>query len=198
MSIKKIITGLILSLLLSNGVASAADYNSAYSTFQSGNYEAAFQEMLPFAEQGNVDAQYYIARMYDEGRGALENDKAAVKWYSLAAEQGDRWAQYSLGVMYDNGYGVPVNDKTAIKWYTLAAEQGNANAQGNMGYMYDIGKGVLTDTKRAYMWYNLAGYNGSELAGKNKDKIAKKMTLADISKAQDMSSRCLESNYTDC
>jgi len=48
------------------------------------------------------------------------------------------------------------------------------------------------------MWYNLGAYNGSEMAGENKDIIAKNMTTADISKAQDMSSRCLESNYTDC
>jgi len=48
------------------------------------------------------------------------------------------------------------------------------------------------------MWLNLASYNGSEKAGENKDKIAKQMTPADISKAQLMSSRCLESNYTDC
>ena len=48
------------------------------------------------------------------------------------------------------------------------------------------------------MWFNLGRYNGSEQGGKNKDTIAKKMTLTDISKAQNMSSRCLESNYTDC
>ena len=48
------------------------------------------------------------------------------------------------------------------------------------------------------MWYNLGSYNGSKKAGENKDEIAKKMTPADISKAQDMSSRCLESNYKDC
>jgi hypothetical protein len=48
------------------------------------------------------------------------------------------------------------------------------------------------------MWLNLASYNGSEKGGENKDKIAKDMTSAQIDKAQDMSSRCLESGYTDC
>ena len=93
---------------------------------------------------------------------------------------------------------MPENDKTAVKWYTLAAEQGDADAQTNLGVMYEYGDGVLTDNRRAYMWYNLASYNGSEQGGKNKDMIAKRMTPADISKAQDMSSLCLESNYTDC
>ena len=48
------------------------------------------------------------------------------------------------------------------------------------------------------MWYNLASYNGEKIGGEYKVEVAKQMTPADISKAQDMSSRCLESNYTDC
>ena len=44
----------------------------------------------------------------------------------------------------------------------------------------------------------LDGFNDNETAGRNKDKIAKDMTPSDISKAQEMSSRCLKSGYTDC
>jgi len=58
--------------------------------------------------------------------------------------------------------------------------------------------GTLTDTKRAYMWYNIAASNNSDQGAKNKSKVAKKMTPVQIDKAQDMSSRCLDSNYTDC
>jgi len=198
MSIKRIITGLALSMLLSSGVAIAADYDSAYSTYQSGSFSAAFKEMLPFAEQGNIDAQWHIGLMYDKGKGIPKDDKTAVKWYTLAAEQGDAKAQFNLGVMYARGEGVPENDKTAVKWFTLAAEQGHAFAQSNLGIMYANGDGVLTDIKRAYMWNNLASYNSGDWGGDNKDIIAKDMTPADISKAQDMSSACLESNYTDC
>jgi TPR repeat protein len=100
--------------------------------------------------------------------------------------------------MYKLGQGIPENNKTAVKLYTLAAKQGYANAQDNMGALYEYGDGVFTDYRRAYMWYNLGSYNGSEKAGKHKDTLAKEMTTADISKAQDMSSLCLESNYTDC
>jgi TPR repeat protein len=136
--------------------------------------------------------------MYSDGLGVPENDKTAVKWYTKAAEQGLVEAQHNLGLMYDKGEGVLENDKTAVKWYTKAAGQGYAKAQPNLGLMYEYGKGVLTDNRRAYMWYNIGSYNGNELGGENKNIIAKQMTPADISKAQDMSSRCLESNYTDC
>jgi len=126
MSINKSIIGLTLSLLLSSGVAVAANFSSAYSTYLSGDYKAAFKEMLPSAEQGSVDAQYWIAAMYGSGKGVPTNDKTAVMWWTLAAEQGHTKAQYNLGVMYGSGKGVPTNDKTAVKWYTLAAKQGYA------------------------------------------------------------------------
>ena len=198
MSFKKIITGLALSMLLSSGVAIAADFSKGVQAYNSGDFKTALAEFTPLAEQGLAAGQYNLGYMYDNGRGVPENDKTAVVWYTLAAEQGYVKAQYNLGIKYDSGDGVLENDKTAVKWYTKAAEQGHANAQGNLGAMYFNGEGVLTDTKRAYMWFNLSSYNGNELGGKNKDNIAKQMTPADISKAQDMSSACLESNYTDC
>ena len=43
----------------------------------------------------------------------LENDRTAVKWYTLAAEQGYVEAQYSLAVMFRDGKGVLENNKTA-------------------------------------------------------------------------------------
>jgi hypothetical protein len=57
MSIKKLITGLTLSLLLASGVASAnyaADYNSAIKTFNAGGDETALIEMLVLAKSGHM------------------------------------------------------------------------------------------------------------------------------------------------
>ena len=85
-----------------------------------------------------------------------------------------------------------------MKWYTLAAKQGDEFGHYNLGRMYFSGSGVLTDYRRAYMWLNLAAYNGHFSASDFKVEVAEKMTRADISKAQEMSTRCLESNYTDC
>ena len=197
MNIKKIITGLTLLMLLSSCGATTG-FNKGFQAFEAGDFKTTLAEWNPLAEKGNVEAQYSLGVMYATGEGVPKNDKTAVKWFTKAAEQGEASAQINLGVMYSNGEGVPENDKTAVKWYTLAAGQGNANAQSNLGFMYEYGEGVVTDTKRAYMWYNLGSYNGNKIAGENKDEIAKRMTPADISKAQDMSSACLASNYTDC
>ena len=198
MRISKIIIGLTLSILLGSGVVVAADFNKGLEAYNSGDFKTALSEWTPIAEQGDASTQFNLGVMYESGIGVPKNDKTAAKWYTLAAEQGHAKAQYNMGVFYEYGRVVLANDRTAVEWYNLAAKQGHALAQGNLGVMYFNGEGVLTDTKRAYMWFNLGGYNGDELAGENKDKIAKNMTPADISKAQDMSSRCLESNYTDC
>ena len=40
------------------------------------------------AKQGLAKAQFYLARMYWEGRGVTKSDVEAVHWNVLAAEQG--------------------------------------------------------------------------------------------------------------
>ena len=198
MNFKKIITGLALSMLLSTGMAVAADFSKGLQAAQSGDFKTALAVWTPLAEQGNAMAQFNLGHMYANGYGVPENDKTAVKWFTKAAEQELAEGQFNLGAMYDFGDGVPENDKTAVKWYTLAAEQGYAIAQRYLGAMYDFGDGVPRNDKTAVKWYTLASYNGNEVARENKDKVTKQMTPADISTAQDMSSRCLENNYRDC
>ena len=136
--------------------------------------------------------------MYANGNGVLENDKTAAKWLTLATEQGFAEAQYELGGMYARGEGVPANAKTALKLLTLSAEQGFGEAQTRLGLTYYTGNGVQADNIRAYMWFNLAAKNGDETAHGLKENVTNEMSIPHINKAQDMSSRCLESNYTDC
>lgn len=100
--------------------------------------------------------------------------------------------------MYDNGYGVPQDDKTAVKWYTLAAEQGYAEAQFGLGLRYAYGEGVLQDNIYAHMWWNIAASLGNEKASRNREKIAEKMTPADISKAQQLARECVAKDYKGC
>ena len=70
-----------------------------------------------------------------------------------------------------------------------AAEQGNALGQVNLGTMYDHGHGVPHDYVQAHMWYNLAASHAEdpatrEMAVKDRDEAATKMTPAQIAEAQ--------------
>ena len=82
------------------------------------------------AEQGDAEAQYRLALMYEQGEGVPENNKQAVKWYRLAAEQGYVEAQYELGVRYMDGNDGVIQDYVyAHMWYNLAASNGAEYAE---------------------------------------------------------------------
>ncbi len=194
---KKYLISLVLLIPLF-GTPAFADFQKGYSAILDGDYATAFKEWKPLADAGDVDAQFNLGRMYDNGHGVPQDYKEALKWYKLAADQGDASAQAALGYMYDIGQGVAQDYKSAIKWYKLAADQGYDSAQYNLGLMYTRGQGVPQDYTIAHMWFNIAASQEAEGAAKQRDKLEKKMTPADISKAQDMARECVAKLYKGC
>lgn len=59
--------------------------------------EKATDWMLKSAEQGYVDAEVFMAAMYDRGMGVKQNESEATKWYKKAGEQGNEMAKAVLG-----------------------------------------------------------------------------------------------------
>ena len=88
-------------------------------------YGPAQRRWKSLAENGDAFAQYNLGNMYRVGHGLWENDKTAVKWYTLAAEQGYASAQYFLGWMYADGEGVIQDNVRAHMWLNIAASSGN-------------------------------------------------------------------------
>ena len=133
---------------------------------------------------------------YDAGEAAYKRGDYATALRELRplAEQGVAEAQFNLGVMYANGHSVPQDYAEAVKWFRKAAEQGNAKAQTNLGLMYGYGEVIPQDYAQAYMWYDLAASRfspgeGRDIAVKNRDDVAKRMTPAQISEAQKLARR---------
>ena len=67
-------------------------------------------------------------------------------------------------------------------------------AQHNLGFMYEKGHTVPQDYVEAHKWYNLAasrtyGKKTRNLAIKNRDRIAAKMTPAQIAEAQKLANQ---------
>ena len=121
---------------------------------------------------------------------------ALAEWQPLA-EQGDVKAQSYLGFMYSRGRGVLQDYQEALKWTKLSAEGGDAKAQGFLGAIYALGEGVPQDYVRAHMWSNIATANG-ETATVTRDIVAKKMTSAEIKKAQKLARECVAKKYKGC
>ena len=54
--------------------ASYADFQTGLDAYERGEFTLALEEWTPLAEQGDVDAQNYLADMYDKGQGVPPDD----------------------------------------------------------------------------------------------------------------------------
>ena len=80
------------------------------------------------AENGHLDAQKNLGKIYEEGREIPQNLDEAIKWYTLAAYQGDTNSQRKLGHCY-----IELNEDyiRAFAWFHKAAEQGSNLSKKN-------------------------------------------------------------------
>src|SRR6185369_17754049 len=84
--------------------------------------QKAFEWHKKAAEQGNADAQYYIAVCYVNGTGVEQDEQKA-------AEQGNGRAQFYFDVLILICY---KDEQKAFEWCKKAAEQAHASAQYNL------------------------------------------------------------------
>ncbi len=118
--------GLLLAITLTTA---RADFNDGVAAMVAGDYDKALKTFVPLAEASDHGyAQYFLARMYADGRGVEKNPATAAKWLRKAAEKGIPDAQYRLGGLYERGEGVPQDMEYAFSWYSVAAHIGNPKA----------------------------------------------------------------------
>jgi TPR repeat protein len=156
--------GLGLALLWS-GSTSAGPVGEGYGAYQLGDYERAYKLWYPPAEAGDVEAQFYLGRMFAEGKmDGTVTPVRAVFWLGRAANAGHTQAQYELGRMYFQGDGVPRDLHAAIAWWEQAARQGHAEALLRLAQLLHTGEGVPMNLDQAALLYEAAAEAGSEAA----------------------------------
>jgi TPR repeat protein len=84
------------------------------------------------AEQGNVDAQYLLGLLKEDGDGCDIDPIEAVRWYREAADQDHAGAQYRLAQLNEHGVGCEINLTEAFKWYRRAALQDYPDAREDL------------------------------------------------------------------
>ena len=149
----------LAALILIALTAAYADVDAALRAYNQGEFQDAMREALPFAQQGDVQAQHLIGMLYYDGAGTPKNYAEALKWFGKAADQGDTDAQSRLGDMYTSGQGVPNNYAEAAKWFRKAADQGDTYAQFHLGDIYSS-QGALKDYAEAMKWVRKAADGG--------------------------------------
>lgn len=158
--------------------------------FVTQDYVQAFNWFAKAANQGDYVSQGYLGKMYEQGHGVPQDYATAVRWYRKAADQSSDSSRTSLGVMYEEGRGVPQDYAQALNWYRKAADWSYAAAQYRLGIAYQTGRGVAQDYVQAHMWMNLAasrvGVSDYRQYADARDALARKMTAAEIAKAQSL------------
>jgi uncharacterized protein len=156
------------------------------------------QSLQTQAAQGNADAQNKLGKLYFRGQSVPLNNTTAREWFEKSAAQGNVDAQYNLGFLYDKGQ---EDYAKAQEWYQKAAAQRHADAQYNLGWLYAYGRGVPQDYMRAYMWWSLAAQltsNAEESEESILDKVARRMTPAQIAEAQRLLQQCQARQFVGC
>ena len=92
-----------------------------YTVYDRGNYATSLKIWLAEAEKGDVEAEYYVGKLYEGGLGTEPDYKTAATWYEKAAKAGHSASQFSLGTLYEKGLGVPADPAKAFTLYRTAA-----------------------------------------------------------------------------
>ena len=91
-----------LFVVLAALLSTTAYANNCATYFEQNDSEQAFIACNTEAVQGDKDAQYNLAHIYD-GRVGHRNAEKALFWYKKAAKQGLVKAQYDLAHLYIRG-----------------------------------------------------------------------------------------------
>jgi len=115
---------IISFLIISLSSYGQSELDIAHEAYLAGDYDVAYEKLLPLAETSNPEAQHALGFMYREGLGVEQDYAVALKWYRKSAKQEFAEAQHNLGVMYYHGLGVQQDYVQAYAWFQLAAEGG--------------------------------------------------------------------------
>lgn len=116
------------------------------------------------ADQGEIEALYYLAIMYRDGDGISSDLKRAQELFEkflravrAAAASGDSAACLRLGKLLQYGDGVLQNEAEAVKWIAKAALLDLPDAQFHLSRLYAFGWcGLEQDSSTADVWLSKA------------------------------------------
>lgn len=124
------------------------------------------------ANLGHSPAQFYLAKLYENGEAGLTKDLAeARRWTERAAQGGNRHAMHNLGIALIEGKGGPKNATLAGQWFRRAADLGLVDSQYNLGALYEQGLGESQNAAEAYKWYLVAARTGDVEARKSAARV---------------------------
>ena len=104
---------------------------------------------------GDADAQYQLARLYLDGRGAPKDVRQAARWLGLSAQKGQYQAQAMLGRMLFRGEGVPKQRARGLMWLTLGRDGAAGPQDGWIVEAYEDAFARATEAERTEAYGDL-------------------------------------------
>lgn len=136
------------------------DFFAALDAYRAGDHETAFKTWRALAYHGDVDAQYNLGTLYENGEGVEADPVEAGRWYGEAAYRKLAAAEVALARLQRLGLIEAADPEQALNLLKRAARRGAARAQFELGVAYDRGLGVTQNFAQAALWYQRAAEQG--------------------------------------
>ena len=157
---------------------------------------AGVESLRKAANLGYAPAEFYLAKLYEDGQAGLAKDLGeARRWTQRAAEAGDRKAMHNLALYYFEGTGGDKNLTQAAQWFRRAADLGLVDSQYNLGRLYEEGFGVSQNPAEAYKWYLIAARSG-DAESRNSAQRMKGQLSAEAQQAADRAAQAFHPQGT--
>jgi TPR repeat protein len=101
-------------------------FNETFDAFMSGEFDKAYQGFLKMAEAGSSVSQYYLAVMFLNGKGVLQDYCLAHMWLNIASSRGHDKARRQLEKLTRNMTAEQVADaqQQAGNWVNSQSSNG--------------------------------------------------------------------------
>ena len=133
-----------------------AGYDEGADAFNRGDFDTAYREMLPLAQQGDIAAQFALGLTLTFADEPLQDYTEAFRWLMKAANQGVEAAYVQIALAYELGRGVPIDYAAAFDWYKKAVVDDDGFAELRIGHLYYDGRGFDQSYGEAMLWYRKA------------------------------------------
>ena len=149
-------------------------FDQALSAYRSADYKGSLPIFQKLAEEGHVEAEFFLGKLYFDGSGTARDYTSAKYWFQRASNAGHLWASYYLGAIFLN----LGDDVEGEKWLQLAMNSGIKKVEAlhllkkdrsgremfDIGLSYIKGDGVRRDSIEAEKWFQKAGEAGFKRA----------------------------------
>ena len=125
--------------------------------------DAAVQ-LIEEAKGGDLHAQYFIGKLYQDGPVLVPDSVEALYWFEQAARQGHPAAPYELGKLLLSHDSEVHDSKFGLQWLEYAAHNKNDYAAYRLGKEHLKGVIVTKDTVKGVDYLTLSAEAGNQYA----------------------------------